>query len=79
VLAPHVFYESKPEDLHKRHPFSFLRPPKETETALDLVALDCEMVYTTGGSRVARVSVVDGAGKEVLDELVRMDDGVEIV
>ena len=29
--------------------------------------------------RVARVSVVDGAGKEVFDQLVRMDEGVEIV
>jgi RNA exonuclease 1 len=40
--------------------------------------LDCEMVYTTGGMRVARVSVVDGSGVEVFDELVRMDDGVEV-
>jgi hypothetical protein len=37
------------------------------------------MVYTTGGMRCARVSVVDGAGTEVFDELVRMDDGVEIM
>jgi RNA exonuclease 1 len=50
-----------------------------TDTALDVVALDCEMVYTTGGMRVARVSVVDGSGKQVLDELVRMDDDVEVM
>ena len=37
------------------------------------------MIYTTGGMRVARVSVVDGSGKEVFDELVRMDDGVEVM
>jgi RNA exonuclease 1 len=37
------------------------------------------MVYTTGGLRVARVSVVDGSGKEVFDELVRMDEGVNIM
>lgn len=37
------------------------------------------MIYTTGGLRVARVSVVDGAGTEIFDELVRMDDGVEPV
>jgi RNA exonuclease 1 len=37
------------------------------------------MVYTTGGFRVARVSVVDGKGKEVFDELIRMDDDVHVV
>lgn len=37
------------------------------------------MVYTTGGMRCARISVVDGTGTEVFDELVRMDDGVEIM
>lgn len=37
------------------------------------------MVYTTGGMRCARVSVVDGARKEVFDELVKMDEDVEIV
>ncbi|KAG6873752.1 hypothetical protein C0995_011571 [Termitomyces sp. Mi166 len=77
--GPHVFYENKAQDLHARHPFSFLRPSSCTSTALDVAALDCEMIYTTGGMRVARVSVVDGAGKEVLDEFVRMDDGVEII
>ena len=51
----------------------------EADTALDVVALDCEMVYTTGGLRVARVSVVDATGKEVFDELVKMDDGVEVM
>jgi len=49
------------------------------DAALDVVALDCEMVYTTGGMRVARVSVVDGSGKQVLDELVRMDDDVDVM
>jgi len=37
------------------------------------------MVYTTGGMRVARVSVIDGTGKEVFDELIKMDEGVEVV
>jgi hypothetical protein len=37
------------------------------------------MVYTTGGFRVARVSVIDATGKEVFDELIKMDDGVEVV
>ena len=37
------------------------------------------MIYTTGGMRVARVSVVDGDGKEVFDKCVRMDEGVEVM
>ncbi|KAK7061804.1 exonuclease domain-containing protein [Favolaschia claudopus] len=85
--GPHVFYESKPEDLHSRHAFSYLKPHPSQSTVLDVAALDCEMIYTTGGMRVARVSgkatlfllVVDGAGKEVFDEFVRMDEGVEII
>ncbi|KAH9951613.1 Rexo1 protein [Amylocystis lapponica] len=88
--GPHVFYDSSPEDLHLRHAFSFTRPASlpdssgegpsiATDTALDIVAMDCEMIYTTGGMRVARVSVVDSTGKEVFDELVRMDDGVEVI
>ncbi|KAJ7276489.1 Rexo1 protein [Mycena haematopus] len=77
--GPHVFYESKPEDLHSRHAFSYLKSPPSASTVLDVAALDCEMIYTTGGMRAARVSVVDGAGNEVLDELVRMDDGVEVI
>ena len=80
--GPHVFYESKAEDLHRRHAFSTSRLVAESDandTALDIVALDCEMIYTTGGMRVARVSAVDSAGKEIFDEFVRMDDGVEIM
>ncbi len=81
--GPHVFYETEPENLHRRHAFSYTRaaddPMYAEKRALDIVALDCEMIYTTGGMRVARVSVVDGAGKEVFDELVRMDEGVEVM
>ncbi|KZT20361.1 ribonuclease H-like protein [Neolentinus lepideus HHB14362 ss-1] len=84
--GPHVFYETKPEDLHARHAFSHTRPrnssdsgPSSKDTALDVVALDCEMIYTTGGMSVARVSVVDGSGAEVFDQLVRMDEGVHVI
>ena len=37
------------------------------------------MIYTTGGMRVARVSAVDGSGRQIMDELVRMDEGVEVM
>ncbi|KAF5390620.1 hypothetical protein D9757_002712 [Collybiopsis confluens] len=78
VRGPHVFYESEPETLHLRHAFSQLAPSSTSEL-LDVVALDCEMIYTTGGMRVARVSVVDGSANQVFDELVRMDEGIEIL
>ncbi|KAF8076496.1 ribonuclease H-like domain-containing protein [Lyophyllum atratum] len=77
--GPHVFYENAVEDLHARYPFSYLEPGSTSSTALDVAAMDCEMVYTTGGMRVARVSVVDGAGGEVFDQIVRMDPGVEVI
>lgn len=78
--GPHVFSESTPEDLHARHSFSKTRAPATSDdTAVDVIALDCEMIYTTGGVRVARVSAVDGSGKEIFDELVKTDEGVEIM
>ncbi|KAJ2930242.1 hypothetical protein H1R20_g6921, partial [Candolleomyces eurysporus] len=79
VHGPHVFYESAPEDLHARHGFSFLKPPDAGQKTLDVAALDCEMIYTTGGMRVARISIVDGAGEKVFDEFIRMDDGVHVI
>lgn len=78
VHGRHVFYESSLDDLHSRHAFSLLRPPGDSDDALDIAAMDCEMVYTTGGFRVARVSLVDGKGKVVFDELIQMDEGVYV-
>ncbi|KAH8830486.1 ribonuclease H-like protein [Flagelloscypha sp. PMI_526] len=77
----HVFYEKEPEELHARHAFSELLPvkPEGNPTQLDVIALDCEMCYTTGGMRVARVSCVDGNATTVFDEFVKMDEGVEII
>jgi RNA exonuclease 1 len=82
VHGRHVFYESAPEDLHSRHPFSFLQPPAASSSnskVLQVAAMDCEMIYTTGGFRVARVSVVDGKGKEVFDEVIQMDEDVHVM
>jgi hypothetical protein len=50
---------------------------KAPARSLDVCCLDCEMIYTTAGMSLARVSVVDGVGAPVFDELVRLDDGVE--
>ena len=75
--GPHVFYETEPSLLHARHPFS--ETSSATSSALDVAALDCEMIYTTGGFRIARVSVVDASGESVFDEFIKMDDGVKVV
>ena len=47
-------------------PSSFDLPP-----AVDIVALDCEMIYTTAGMSLARVTVLSGSGSVLLDEHVR--------
>ncbi|KAI0032042.1 hypothetical protein K488DRAFT_78726 [Vararia minispora EC-137] len=80
--GPHVFYESDAALLHDRHAFTPSASSASSakgKTCQDVVALDCEMVYTTGGFRIARVSVVDGVGKEILDVYVKMDEGVDVV
>lgn len=81
VRGPHVFYEYDPVDLHKRHAFTHTRPPDASRSGktLEVAALDCEMIYTTGGMRVARVSMIDGDGKEVFDKYVKMDEGVHVM
>jgi RNA exonuclease 1 len=50
-----------------------------SSSVLDIAALDCEMIYTTGGFRIARVSVVDASGESVFDEFIKLDDGVKVV
>lgn len=53
--------------------------PQSSSTVLDVAALDCEMIYTTAGMSIARVSVIDGSGKCVYDKLVKMDPGVGVL
>lgn len=89
----HVFYESDPVALHSRHAFSYTRGSRGvagegdgvnggtigSSNDVDVMAIDCEMIYTTAGMSVARVSAVDGTGKAVFDQLVRLDDGVDVL
>ncbi|KDQ12757.1 hypothetical protein BOTBODRAFT_112367, partial [Botryobasidium botryosum FD-172 SS1] len=78
--GPHVFYESDPVALHSRHAFTPTRSARDgAATSIDVIAMDCEMIYTTAGMSVARVSAVDGTGKEVFDQLVRMSEGVDVL
>jgi RNA exonuclease 1 len=74
----HVFYESDPAALHSRHPFSAEEDVLPDSAGQMAVAIDCEMVYTTAGMTVARVSVVDENGDVLFDELVKPSDGVVV-
>ncbi|KAG9016632.1 RNA exonuclease 3 [Tulasnella sp. 427] len=76
----HVFYENDSATLHKRHPFSPTEGPIEEEKEpLPIVAIDCEMIYTTTGMSVARVSVVNTEGEAVFDELIKLDPSVDVL
>ena len=64
--ATHVFKVTHPPLLAS---YCAFRELPET-TGLDVVALDCEMVYTTASMELARVSIVDTKGTTLLDEFV---------
>lgn len=85
----HVFSETDPKILHEREAFtSFPEPkPSASRSALDIIAMDCEMIHTTAGSTVARVSVVtpttdpyasdlDTQWEVVFDELIQLPRSV---
>lgn len=74
--GPHVFYEKEYDTLHLRFPFLAF---EEHDRGLEVVAVDCEMIYTTAGMRLAHVSVIDGAGNVVLDEPVRLEEDVKVM
>ncbi|ORY03621.1 ribonuclease H-like protein [Basidiobolus meristosporus CBS 931.73] len=71
VRGPHVFKDDDLGVLHKKIPF-VETPEKsgESNDYRDIVALDCEMCYTTGGFELTRLTVIDAQLKSVLDELV---------
>ncbi|GAA5875693.1 hypothetical protein JCM3774_002583 [Rhodotorula dairenensis] len=91
-VGPHVFKDEDASVLHSRVAFvptSSLRTsavPSVTSSsaiappaAVDIVALDCELVYTTAGMSLARVTVLSGSGSVLLDEHVRPPTGVAVV
>ncbi|KAG0355857.1 RNA exonuclease 3 [Gamsiella multidivaricata] len=69
----HVFKEDDFLSLHSRIPF--IETPRASSSGGQkthaVVAMDCEMCYTTGGFELIRISVVDIAGKPIMDELVK--------
>ncbi|CAE6416047.1 unnamed protein product [Rhizoctonia solani] len=83
VVGAHVFKDPDDFDLlHARHPYSessAFAEGSSQSALLDVAALDCEMIYTTAGMSIARVSVIDGAGKCVYDKLMKLDPGVGVL
>lgn len=67
-VGTHVFKIDAVEQLHRLIPYI------DSSKAIgncDILALDCEMSYTTLGMEMTRVSVLDAFGETVLDKLVR--------
>ncbi|KAG9326687.1 hypothetical protein KVV02_002883 [Mortierella alpina] len=50
--------------------------PSDPPVAKKMIAMDCEMVRTTAGSELTRVTLVDEEGKAIYDQLVMPDNPV---
>ncbi|SNX85300.1 related to exonuclease GOR [Melanopsichium pennsylvanicum] len=77
-FGPHVFKETAALDLHRREAFittkqliDLTAERQSSNTELDIVALDCELSYTTAGLTLTRITLIDEEGEMILDELVR--------
>ncbi|KAK8886475.1 hypothetical protein M9Y10_041938 [Tritrichomonas musculus] len=50
---------------------SFKELPEKVENSLDIIGIDCEMIKTTQGEEVARLSAVDENGNTIIDEYLK--------
>ncbi|KAI8389316.1 ribonuclease H-like domain-containing protein [Blakeslea trispora] len=66
--GPHVYKDTDLSVLHQKIPF--VKPPASSDQHRKLIALDCEMGYTTAGMELIRLTAVDESMKVLLDELV---------
>lgn len=81
IKGPHVFKEEQANLLHRRAAFLstealLSQPPKAEQRGSQggkhqILAFDCELIYTTAGMSLARLTVLDESGKSVLDRYVR--------
>ncbi|KAI9481210.1 MAG: ribonuclease H-like domain-containing protein [Benjaminiella poitrasii] len=71
--GPHVYKDEDLVILHRKIPF-VKTPPRDpaskSNKILDLIALDCEMGYTTAGMELIRLTAVDKDLNVLIDELV---------
>ncbi|KAL6604217.1 hypothetical protein U3516DRAFT_640188 [Neocallimastix sp. 'constans'] len=70
--GPHVWKCETFDGLQDDIPFTQLpEHDLNNKKILKVVALDCEMSYTTGGLELTRITVVDWKGNTVIDELCK--------
>ena len=71
----HVHEQNKYEDLTG---YARMREAKTTppDGNYGVYALDCEMIYTTRGMEIGRVTVVDMKGEAALEQLIRPENDV---
>lgn len=71
LRGPHVYKDTELHVLHQKIPYvtAPVRDPKST-TRQQMVALDCEMGYTTAGMELIRLTAVDQDMQVLLDEVV---------
>ncbi|KAI9497392.1 ribonuclease H-like domain-containing protein [Zychaea mexicana] len=70
VKGPHVYKDENTQDLHAKIPFISTPEAGAAKESRTVVALDCEMAYTTAGMELVRVTAVDENCQILLDELV---------
>lgn len=68
--GPHVYKDEETAVLHQKIPYVRAPPPTSANKRQRLVALDCEMGYTTAGMELIRLTAVDEDMKVLVDELV---------
>ncbi|KAI9314489.1 hypothetical protein BX666DRAFT_460774 [Dichotomocladium elegans] len=67
--GPHVYKDTSVKQMHSK--IRYISTPKEKpEDWRALVALDCEMAYTTAGMELIRLTAIDENEKLLIDELV---------
>lgn len=70
--GPHVWKCETFDGLQDDIPFTQLpEADPNNNKLLKVVALDCEMSYTTGGLELTRITVIDWKGNTVIDELCK--------
>ena len=67
----HVFKEDSPADLHARSPFVI--PDLPESGGHEVLALDCELSYTTAGMSLVQLSIVSEEGDVMADMMVKPD------
>ncbi|KAI8146130.1 ribonuclease H-like domain-containing protein [Fennellomyces sp. T-0311] len=70
VKGPHVYKDETTKDLHAKVPFVSTPEAGTAPEPRAVVALDCEMAYTTAGMELVRLTAIDENCKTLLDELV---------